>query len=366
MTFIKRQVELLAAEANVKVVCRSSGVAHLSRYPHIRVPRSFFNRLIQKALRIFRLAFMIPCKRLDAAIEDLHQKYRVDLAIAHFGPAGIELNFVTQRLGIPTICIFHGFDSSSLLRNASYTRQLQNLKGCVLFFASASLELNMAKRISLANLRCKVVHLGLDLTFVQKVGTGATNTRIVNEEFILCQAANFVEKKGQKVLIDAFARVAHRFPAMRLRLIGDGPLRSTAESLAAMYGLRDRIEFTGYLNDSMVLERIAQSDLFLHPSMRDSSGNEESIPTVIMEAMALGIPVISTNHGGIPELVLHQDCGLLVQENDSVELSVAIESLFLDAERRTVFAERAKKHIQNNFNMNRQVLQIFETIEHFK
>ncbi len=130
--------------------------------------------------------------------------------------------------------------------------------------------------------------------------------------------------KGVPILIDAFMRVLDKHPDANLTLIGDGPERSSIKALISERALNRNITLTGYLNQKEVAERLSQSDILILPSFA------EGVPVVLMEAMACGLPVITTRIAGIPELVQDGQSGVLLPPGDTESLTKQIVELLND------------------------------------
>ncbi len=149
------------------------------------------------------------------------------------------------------------------------------------------------------------------------------------EGSVLC-VARLVPKKGVDALIEAFALLRDRFPSRRLEIIGDGPLAAELARLAAERGIADRVAFLGSRPREDVERAFDRCSVFVLPCRIARDGDRDGMPTVLLEAMARSVPVISTRVGGIPELVRHEQTGLLVAPDDPSGLARAISRLLDD------------------------------------
>jgi glycosyltransferase involved in cell wall biosynthesis len=122
-------------------------------------------------------------------------------------------------------------------------------------------------------------------------------------------------------LIEAYAEILKKHPDARLTLIGDGPERYKVEALIDKFELQNKICLTGYLNQKEVAKRLSESDVFILPSFA------EGVPVVLMEAMASGIPVVTTQIAGISELVEDGKSGFVTRPGDAEMLSLRILEL---------------------------------------
>jgi len=133
-----------------------------------------------------------------------------------------------------------------------------------------------------------------------------------------------IPKKGFADLIRACGLLAERGKSFQCEIIGDGPLQIEFGAQIKELNLQDRVALPGAKPQREVRQRLAVANIFVMPSVVDPEGGMDNLPTVIMEAMATGLPVISTVIGGIPEMVVENETGFLVQPGDAVALADAI------------------------------------------
>ena len=146
----------------------------------------------------------------------------------------------------------------------------------------------------------------------------------------LLAVARLCEKKGIDTLVDACALLRARGVPFALRLFGDGPDRAALEARAAAHGLADRVHFGGAVPQEEIAREMRACHAFVLPCRRDRNGDMDGIPTVFMEAMATGRPVVSCAISGIPELVRDGETGLIVPPNDPAALAGALARLASD------------------------------------
>jgi len=142
-----------------------------------------------------------------------------------------------------------------------------------------------------------------------------------NTEFVIGTIGRLVEKKGIDTLIDAAKVLKEKNYSFRIEIAGDGPLRTELEAQVQDLELGDRIQFLGSLPHMEVMKWMKQLNAFVLAGKKDRNGDMDGIPVVLMEAMMLGIPVISTKLSGIPELVIHEETGLIGEPGSAFELS---------------------------------------------
>lgn len=154
--------------------------------------------------------------------------------------------------------------------------------------------------------------------------------------------------------------------SFRYRILGIGPWERRLRTLIEQYQLDDVIEMPGFKPSHQVKEMLEQADVFLLPSITGRDGDMEGIPVALMEAMAVGIPVISTVHSGIPELVESGKSGWLAPENDAQALAERLAAFsLLDSEQVQSIVQCAREKIENEFNqlaINKQLASLLQTM----
>jgi colanic acid/amylovoran biosynthesis glycosyltransferase len=164
-----------------------------------------------------------------------------------------------------------------------------------------------------------------------------------------------IEKKGFADLIEACRLLKPRGRPFGCEIIGEGPLEAALRAQIAEAGLESCVKLAGPLTQSEIVSRLAFATIFVLPCTREASGGMDNLPTVIMEAMAAGLPVISTPMGGIPEMVEHEKNGALVPERDPAAICVAMENLIADPVRARKFGERGREMAREKFSIEANV-----------
>jgi len=144
---------------------------------------------------------------------------------------------------------------------------------------------------------------------------------------LILAIGRLIPKKGFADLIRACGLLAERGTSFHCEIIGEGPLKEELCDEVDQLNLQSRITFSGSQPQREIRRRLAAANVFVLPSIVDSEGGSDNLPTVIMEAMATGLPIVSTNVGGIPEMVIQNETGFLVQPGDISALAQAIEKL---------------------------------------
>lgn len=247
----------------------------------------------------------------DSAAFREHDSF--DVLLCHFGPIGAraarlrEAGIVRGRV----VTFFHGFDVSALLRTGP--ERYAHL------FRTGDLFLPISD-----NWRRRLLSLGCpeERTTVHRMGIDCSRfdftarTRREGEPLRLVTVARLVEKKGVEYAVRAVARLVEAGVDVEYSVVGDGPLRTSLANLVAELGISSHVKVRGAMPHTSVAELLAHSHVMVAPSVTASNGDMEGIPVAMMEAMASGLPVVSTLHSGIPELIEDGVTGYLVPERD--------------------------------------------------
>ncbi len=155
------------------------------------------------------------------------------------------------------------------------------------------------------------------------------------------------EQKNPLLLLQAFAPLAERFAALRLVMVGDGPMRAILTQAAHDLGVTERVDFLGYR--PVAEDLMPAFDILCMPS------NYEGMPNVLMEAGARGVPVVATEVGGVPEIIVDGVTGLLCPAGDLAALSERLNRLLLQPNERAAMGKAARQRIQEHFQVDRLV-----------
>jgi colanic acid/amylovoran biosynthesis glycosyltransferase len=328
--------------------------------------------LAQNRRRIFQLLrrrpMMIAAPRL-AFSPGLWRKTQIlngavrafDVIHCHFGPNGTLAAALRElsTLQGPIITTFHGYDLSTFVR-------ARGRSAYRFLFARGDLFLPISERFKgkLIELGCppekiRVHRVGVDVRRLR----AQTDCRSSQRSIRILTLARLVEKKGVAYGIEAIARLAARYPQMRYEIIGDGPLKPALQDLIGSLGQDRRVHLLGWKSQEEVRQFLREADILLAPSVTAQDGDEEGTPTALIEALAQGIPVLSTRHSGIPEVVPDGAAGYLVPERDAAALA---EKLALLIERREwwpAMGAAGRKHVEAHFDikkLNDQLVEIYQ------
>lgn len=314
----------------------------------LRCPPRRFKPLL-RALDLFRYRRDAASLRLFYWSLRTLASGRFDVIHCHFGPVG---RLAAQLREIGAIegslsTVFHGVDVSAALRDdPCLYRDL---------FAKGDLFLPVSEEW-----RRKLISLGCDpgRTIVHHMGveTDAIPTARDREAGhaaipAILTVGRMVEKKGVEFGLRAVAELVRRKAVVQYAIVGDGALRPRLEALARELGIWHLVTFYGWQPRETVQDLLRTSDILLAPSTTDRLGDQEGIPVTLMEAMAAGVPVVSTRHSGIPELVEDGVSGLLAAERDWEAMADAMQRLLEDRAASSALAKAAQRRVVRDFDI---------------
>ncbi|WP_162340644.1 glycosyltransferase [Cyclobacterium salsum] len=288
-----------------------------------------------------RLGFLR--KPLDQLyLSDYIKTKKIDLIFANYGPAGARMVPVAKGLGIPLIVHFHGFDASvkEIISN--------NREPYIELFKTAKSIIVVSE-----TMKQDLVNLGANENKIKKI-IYAPNSKFLNispdyHSKQIVAIGRFVEKKAPYLTLMAYKLAKEKCPELKIKFIGDGPLLSICKDLAESLHIKD-VSFTGVLNLNEIHNVITNSFCFIQHSKKAFNGDKEGTPVSILEAMASGLPIISTNHAGIPEVVIDGQNGFIVEEGDIETMAEKMIQLFNDRKLAKVFGEKGRSNIEQNHN----------------
>jgi colanic acid/amylovoran biosynthesis glycosyltransferase len=278
-----------------------------------------------------------------------------DLLHVYFGHTGVHLLPFLKNWPKPSLVSFHGMDIMERDNDPGYGVRLRNLLQTVPMVLARSESL--AER--LAAFGCSRSKIRINRTGIPMDGFPfAPRTAPADDAWRLIQASRFIEKKGLFVTLGAFAEFRKIYPKSRLVLAGEGPLENRLRETAAELGIADAVSYTGFLQQQQLAEAYAESHIFLHPSQTTEGGDQEGVPNSMLEAMATGLPVVATIHGGIPEAVASGEDGLLVPERDLAGVANALLTLAGNPSLYERLSHEAAVSVREKFEQSRSIAKL--------
>lgn len=273
------------------------------------------------------------------------QKFKPDVIHCHFAYEGLML-YDNYDFSGPWIFHFHGYDASEMLSNQSYVNRLRNLairKNVFFLYVSKNIK-DKLNSVGVINSKSMVLHCGIDLKHF------SFQLNVFTEGLRFVHVSNLQEKKGLYYSLLAFqAFVRHEKGSNSIFVVvgGSGNLLESMKSLVDDLSLADKVLLLGQKSKHEVLNELSRSHVFVHHSTTSANGDQEGIPTAIMEAMALGLPVLSTYHSGIPELVTDGEHGYLSPEKDVAHMT---EQMIKIADWPSFRLKACREKIEKEFN----------------
>ena len=172
---------------------------------------------------------------------------------------------------------------------------------------------------------------------------------------LIIAVGRLIAKKGFADLIRACLLLLERRRSFHCKIIGDGPLENELRGQIEQLGLQKCVDLPGARSQNEIREHLAAANVFVLPSVIDPDGGMDNLPTVIMEAMATGLPVVSTAIGGIPEMVIHNETGFLVEPGNATELAGAIDRVIVDLAMAKRFGQAGYERAQRLFSIDKNV-----------
>jgi colanic acid/amylovoran biosynthesis glycosyltransferase len=323
------------------------GIYIVAKSPTHFLRRFWFRQLRDKPWQISGVearALLDALKGIDARL--LH---------IYFGHIAVHLLPLIRAWNKPSIVSFHGADVMVDMDKPAYrsaTRQMLDAVKLVL--------------VRSESLRRAVIRLGCDEKKIETQRTGIPldefpfrernfPPRSGGGEWRLVQAGRLIEKKGLLVTLHAFASFLRQHANATLTIAGEGPLLGQLQGVARQLKIDNRVSFTGFISQAELRDILYASHIFLHPSETGPDGNQEGIPNSMLEAMASGLPVFATQHGGIPEAIENGVSGVLVPERDHEALTHALIEAMYDRGFLSRIARSGADVVREKFDLRAQI-----------
>src|SRR3990167_1897069 len=272
-----------------------------------------------------------------------------DIIHAHFAsyPADWALK-ISRTLGIPYVITAHAYD-------IYINPDIENLKE-KFEYATKVITTTDYNKDYLSKLlgeeygaNIEIIRYGIDISRF------SLNEKKPDGKVKILFIGRLVEKKGPTYAIEAFNKVWGKIPNIELRMVGDGPLKDEVNELIHKLDLKGKVILLGAQPQSMVLKEMADADIFFLPSLTAENGDREGSPVSILEAEATGLPVVSTIHTGIPEIVVDGKTGFLAPEKDTLAMAERLKQLIIDPELRIKMGKAGRAHVETNYDRKNEI-----------
>lgn len=308
--------------------------------------------LILQSINVFKYGKQATSLRmLYSVIPLLGKRPTYDIIQCHFGPLGNK-GMLLRKMGATTgklVTAFHGVDISQNLRLLGDNFYDDLLKDGDCFLPISDRWMQRLIELGCPKQKITIHRMGIDCARFLFMSRSPN----ADGRFRLVTIARLTEKKGVEYGIRASAALLKQGYNIEYNIIGNGDLQDELEHLIQALGVRDAVHLLGWKDQTEIVSILNQSHLLLAPSVTAQDGNQEGIPVVLMEAMAMGIPVVSTYHSGIPELVENQVSGFLVPERDVEALAKTLTDLINHPEQWLEIAQAGRLQVESAYDISK-------------
>jgi len=321
LTFVYNEIRELSKFHEVKVLCTIRSYEDVSPFTNITVipfKQNAVKRKIRWHAEKHDLFVSRKNRKFKTEVKKLMDEYKPDIIHCHFGYESIKFLDNIDELAVPIFVSFHGYDASELLKKKSYVNKLNfffERKNIIPIYVSNYVKNNLLKvKVNMQN--AELLYYGIDVDFFNPESRSKIHT---DDVFTFLQISTFTEKKGHIYTLQAFKKMLETVDDKRkykLILAGGYLLIDQIKQITVEMGLADYVEFPGHVKPIDGKKLLLEANAFVHHSITASNGDAEGLPNAIIEAMAMELPVISTWHAGIPELIEDGVNGYLVKEKD--------------------------------------------------
>jgi glycosyltransferase involved in cell wall biosynthesis len=294
---------------------------------------------------------------LDAeAYRTAFRRARCDAVLVEFGNVAVDAMDACAELGLPLIVHFHGFDAHSqgVLQGAGARYPALFEQAAALIVVSKPMGTAL-EALGAPDSKIRYLPYGVDV----EQFSGAAPDRAAP---VFLAVGRFIEKKAPQLTIAAFAAVHRRRPGARLRMIGSGDLLDACRDLAVGLAVGDSVTFLDAQPHEVVAEEMTSARAFVQHSVVAADGDSEGMPVAVLEASAAGLPVVSTRHAGIPEVVLDGETGYLVEERDVEGMARRMEQLADEGALAARLGAAGRARVAEHFTMDAAIAGLWKII----
>ena len=363
-TFIYYQVQSLSEKYDVELLGKQFLNPHgyeIDSYKtyEIGLPKNIFERAVSK---IYREIFKSPLylnPRSYVQLREIFKKNRYSAIHAHFGYNALNILRHAKKYRIPLVVTFHGYDASMMLSDENYKNRLPEL-----FDYASAIILVSRHMIETLNLerwldKVKIIPCTVDPDeFEVRDKTSSNKIKILH-------SGRLTDKKGVPDLIRVFKNLRQKYDTIELHIVGDGKKLEECKELVQKYNLEKSVFFYGAVTHDEVKKFMSTADIFVLNSRVGDNGDMEGTPVTLMEAMCSKVPVISTRHAGIPDVIEDGVDGLLVDERDNEGLEDALSTFIENPDMRQTCSENARNTVLQEYTVDRmkgKLQQVFQNI----
>lgn len=284
--------------------------------------------------------------------ENLIKRYinenNIQIVLAEYGTAGSFIAPICKALSLPLFIHFHGLDASKYKTLETFKDRYLNM----FKVANKVIAVSNAMQKALIDAGCPKEKLVIN-TYGPHPQYLNLNLNYNNNTIIAVGRHTY--KKAPYLTILAFQKVLEVMPNLKLKMVGDGELFDVSKNLVKSLGLEHKVLLLGGLERPKIIEELQSSFLFVQHSIVAHNGDSEGTPVGIIEAMAAGLPVVATRHAGIPDVVVENETGLLVNENDIDDMARQIIFLAQNREKAKEMGAKGKDRVKTSFTLEKHI-----------
>lgn len=302
----------------------------------------------RKLLQIQKRLLKKPSSFIDETLLlKSFRKNKIDVVLAEYGTHAHRILPFIKKAGLPMVVHFHGYDASI----KEVIQKHSNYKD-VFSYASKIIAVSKKMEQMLLDIGCpreKLVYnvYGPQPEFLK------VEPVFSKKQFVAI--GRFTDKKAPYYTILAFKKAIENHPDAKLIMAGGGQLLNTCKNLVKYLQIESQVEFPGIITPLQYRELLTESLGFVQHSITAESGDMEGTPLAVLEASAAGLPVVSTLHAGIPDVIISGKTGLLCQEHDVDSMAVNMRALLDNKNLAVEYGGFGKENIKNNFSMERHI-----------
>jgi colanic acid/amylovoran biosynthesis glycosyltransferase len=337
-TFIKAQVDLLPAAI----------VLHTGWLPTKINDKDIINKYQKYINYLLKPLFKSDLFSTESAIIKILKRERIDAVLAQYGLGGCAMIGICKKAKIPLFVHFLGFDASHEPTLNYYSEGYKEL------FKEAKGIIAVSKKMAL-----KLTELGCPVQKIEVTPCGPNDKFFnINPTFnsnTFFGYGRFVDKKAPYLTLLAFREVLKQHLDARLIIGGEGELLNTCKNIVRAYGMENNVNFPGILKPEEAMKWMESSLAFVQHSVVADSGDSEGTPVAVLEASAAALPVIATWHAGIPDVIINNETGILVNECDIFSMATAMIKLIENKDLATKMGLAGRERIKNHFTMDKYI-----------
>lgn len=281
-------------------------------------------------------------------IHEFISQNHIDLVIAEYGPVGVQMTTICEEQKVPLIVHYHGFDAYQYETLKFYKEGYNRMFS----YAQAIIAVSHDMKKQLGNLGCPKSKLVLN-TYGPNTSYLGIEPNYFSNQIIAVGRHTF--KKAPYLTILAFQKILAIYPEMKLSIVGGGELIEISRHIIKSLNLDNSVKLVGPADVNAIMALMKDSCLFVQHSLRADNGDSEGTPVAILEAMAAALPVVSTQHAGIKDVVIEGETGFLVEEGDIEGMGKAMLMILKNRDKAKALGQEGRKRILHKYSMERHI-----------